>query len=112
MNSKSIDCIESQYTNMHRYQSIVYYDASQTECAHELPGDLVNADSGSESLRWGLRFCIFNMLSGEAAAAGLWLPLGVKLYVVPLCHHLLKFPHSHSHWFPSRTLQSKMMWGS
>lgn len=82
------------------------------QCSHELPGDLVNADSGSESLRWGLRFCIFNMLSGEAAAAGLWLPLGVKLYVVPLCHHLLKFPHSHSHWFPSWTLQSKMMWGS
>lgn len=41
MNSKSIDCIESQYINMHRYQSIVYYDASQTECAHEIPGDLV-----------------------------------------------------------------------
>lgn len=41
MNSESIDYIKSQYTNMHRYQSIGYYGASQTECAHELPGDLV-----------------------------------------------------------------------
>lgn len=65
------------------------------QCAHELPVDLVNADSGSGILRWGLRFCIFNILSGEAAAAGLWLPLGVKCYAVPLCHHLLKFPHTH-----------------
>ena len=37
--------------------------------------------SDSESLSWGLRFCIFNRLSGDASASGPWATPGIaKLY--------------------------------
>ena len=85
-------------------ESLSYTSSSLFFNGHvNLLGVWLKTVSDSESLSWGLRFCIFNRLSGDASASGPWAtPRIAKLYdwitLPSTCQSINMFFWNHLLW--------------